>query len=148
MAVPKKKTSQSRKGKRRANWHLTCPDHNKCPHCGAARQTAAPRSDELLDGEIFDTLLEAQVLVERWRRYYNTVKPHSSLGYRPPGGATALGSGPRFARPCAQGCVGRPKYHIETGITCRGRSVQTYGLLRGCLQPYARRSSVCPADHS
>jgi large subunit ribosomal protein L32 len=37
MAVPKKKTSQSRKGKRRANWHLTRPNINKCPHCGAAR---------------------------------------------------------------------------------------------------------------
>ncbi len=40
--------------------------------------------DELLDGEIFDTLLEAQVLVERWRIEYNTFRPHSSLGYRPP----------------------------------------------------------------
>ena len=40
--------------------------------------------DELLNGEIFDTLLEAQVLVERWRRHYNTVRPHSALGYRPP----------------------------------------------------------------
>ena len=40
--------------------------------------------DELLDGEIFDTLLEANVLIERWRVEYNTVRPHSSLGYRPP----------------------------------------------------------------
>ena len=40
--------------------------------------------DELLNGEIFDTLIEAQVLVERWRRHYNTVRPHSALGYRPP----------------------------------------------------------------
>jgi len=40
--------------------------------------------DELLNGEIFDTLAEAQVLVGRWRRHYNTVRPHSSLGYRPP----------------------------------------------------------------
>ena len=40
--------------------------------------------DELLAREVFDTLLEAQVLVERWRRHYNTVRPHSSLGYRPP----------------------------------------------------------------
>jgi len=40
--------------------------------------------DELLRGEIFDTLLEAKVLVERWRRHYNQVRPHSSLGYRPP----------------------------------------------------------------
>jgi putative transposase len=40
--------------------------------------------DELLDREIFDTLLEAKVLIERWRVEYNTVRPHSSLGYRPP----------------------------------------------------------------
>ncbi len=40
--------------------------------------------DELLDREIFYTLREAQVLIERWRREYNTVRPHSALGYRPP----------------------------------------------------------------
>jgi putative transposase len=40
--------------------------------------------DELLDGEIFDTLLEAKVLIERWRVEYNTIRPHSALGYRPP----------------------------------------------------------------
>jgi len=40
--------------------------------------------DELLNGEIFTTLLEAQVLVEQWREEYNTVRPHSSLGYKPP----------------------------------------------------------------
>jgi putative transposase len=40
--------------------------------------------DELLNGEIFDTLLEAQVLTERWRRHYNTVRPHSALNYQPP----------------------------------------------------------------
>jgi len=40
--------------------------------------------DEFLNGEIFYTLLEAQVLIERWRRYYNTKRPHSALGYKPP----------------------------------------------------------------
>lgn len=40
--------------------------------------------DELLNGEVFDTLLEAKVLIERWRKHYNTKRPHSSLGYRPP----------------------------------------------------------------
>jgi len=40
--------------------------------------------DELLNGEIFYTLTEAKVLIERWRREYNAVRPHSSLGYRPP----------------------------------------------------------------
>ncbi|NTZ43178.1 IS3 family transposase [Altererythrobacter sp. SALINAS58] len=40
--------------------------------------------DELLNGEIFYSLTEAKVLIEAWRRHYNTVRPHSSLGYRPP----------------------------------------------------------------
>ena len=40
--------------------------------------------DELLNVELFDTLLEAKVLIERWRVHYNTVRLHSSLGYRPP----------------------------------------------------------------
>jgi len=40
--------------------------------------------DELLDREVFETLLEAQVLIERWRVKYNTIRPHSSSGYRSP----------------------------------------------------------------
>ena len=40
--------------------------------------------DELLNGEIFYTLKEAKVLTERWRQQYNRLRPHSSLGYRPP----------------------------------------------------------------
>lgn len=40
--------------------------------------------DELLNGEIFMTLLEAQILTDSWKKEYNQVRPHSSLGYRPP----------------------------------------------------------------
>ena len=40
--------------------------------------------DELLNREIFMSLEEAKVLIEQWRREYNQVRPHSSLGYRPP----------------------------------------------------------------
>lgn len=40
--------------------------------------------DELLDGEIFYSLKEAQVLIEAWRRHYNTIRPHSALGWLPP----------------------------------------------------------------
>lgn len=46
--------------------------------------------DELLNGEIFDTLLEAKVLTERWRREYNTIRPHSAIGYNPPAPETIL----------------------------------------------------------
>lgn len=40
--------------------------------------------DELLNTEVCFTSREAQILIERWRRHYNTVRPHSSPGYRPP----------------------------------------------------------------
>lgn len=40
--------------------------------------------DELLNRELFDTLLEAQVVIKDWRKDYNTIRPHSSLGYKPP----------------------------------------------------------------
>ena len=40
--------------------------------------------DELLNGEIFYSLKEAQIVIEQWRKHYNTIRPHSSLGYRPP----------------------------------------------------------------
>ena len=40
--------------------------------------------DELLTVEVFDTLLEAKVLIERWRTEYNTISLHSFVGYRPP----------------------------------------------------------------
>jgi putative transposase len=40
--------------------------------------------DELLVGEIFYTLQEAQIVIESWRRHYNTIRPHASLGYKPP----------------------------------------------------------------
>ena len=64
--------------------------------------------DELLAGELFSTLHEAKVLIERWRRHYNTIRPHSSLGYRPPAPETVLLSAsplayasPRPAEPLA-----------------------------------------------
>lgn len=40
--------------------------------------------DELLDGEIFYSFAEAKIIIESWRRHYNTVRPHGSLGYKPP----------------------------------------------------------------
>ncbi|WP_104071637.1 IS3 family transposase [Albidovulum inexpectatum] len=46
--------------------------------------------DELLDGEIFYSLREAQILIEQWRRHYNTKRPHSALGYRPPAPETLV----------------------------------------------------------
>jgi transposase InsO family protein len=50
--------------------------------------------DELLNGEIFYTLAEAKVVIEGWRGHYNTLRPHSSLGYRPPAPEVVLRQGP------------------------------------------------------
>jgi len=62
--------------------------------------------DEMLDGEIFDTLWEAKVLLERWRDQYNHFRPHSALGYRPPAPEAvmplAVGSGAAPLRPQQQ----------------------------------------------
>ena len=46
--------------------------------------------DEFLNGEIFDTMFEVEVLTKKWVFEYNTVRPHSSLGYRPPAPQTIL----------------------------------------------------------
>jgi putative transposase len=45
---------------------------------------AAELRDELLNGEIFYSLKEAQIVIEQWRKCYNTIRPHSALNYRPP----------------------------------------------------------------
>ena len=53
--------------------------------------------DELLNGEVFYTLKEAQIIIEQWRRHYNTIRPHSALGYRPPAPETIIPIDPRPA---------------------------------------------------
>jgi putative transposase len=72
--------------------------------------------DECLNGEIFYSLKEAQVVIEQWRVQYNTVRPHSSLGYRPPAPEAILpqqpGHGdvenaPRFPHPHTPGGYGQ-----------------------------------------
>jgi len=62
--------------------------------------------DECLNGEIFYTLREAQVIIGNWRREYNTIRPHSSLGYRPPA--------PEAARPFPVELASL--LHRETGL--------------------------------
>jgi transposase InsO family protein len=49
--------------------------------------------DELLDGELLYTLQEAQILIAGWRRLYNGLRPHSSLGQRPPAPETIIWPG-------------------------------------------------------
>jgi transposase InsO family protein len=54
--------------------------------------------DDLLDCEVFNTLREAQVLIERWRQHFNTVRPHSALGYRPPAPEVIMPASPMLLR--------------------------------------------------
>jgi transposase InsO family protein len=53
--------------------------------------------DELLNGEVFNTLRDAQVLIEGWRRHYNQVRPHPALVYRPPAPETVLMARPKIS---------------------------------------------------
>ena len=70
--------------------------------------------DELLNIEIFNSLREAQILIEVWRRHYNAVRPHSALGYRPPAPDVVLfptawpAAQPRPAPPATLPLVPRP----------------------------------------
>src|SRR3546814_112737 len=59
--------------------------------------------DELLNGEIFYSLTEAQILIEAWRRHYNTARPHSALGYRPPA-PEASSEARRVGKECVSTC--------------------------------------------
>ena len=55
--------------------------------------------NELLNGEIFYTLREAQVVIEQWRQHYNRIRPHSALGYRPPAPETTNPHSTMVSRP-------------------------------------------------
>jgi len=62
------------------------PTSNPAAHgrTDTSRGFNARLRDELLNGEIFYSLKEAQIIIESWRRHYNTIRPHASLGYKPP----------------------------------------------------------------
>ena len=69
--------------------------------------------DELLKGEIFYTLKEAKMVIESWRRHYNTARPHSSLGYKPPAPEAVLwpAAQSRPAPPTTPAVAPRPIIH-------------------------------------
>ena len=71
--------------------------------------------DELLDRELFYTLLEVRVLTERYRQIYNRIRPHSSLGYRPPAPDTVL---PAVPLPVHAGLI---PIHMDGAIKDAGR---------------------------
>ncbi len=82
--------------------------------------------DELLKREIFYTLGEAKVLVEQWRREYNTIRPHSALGYVPPraGGDSTLARVPQHALApgASSGAQGCARTNLGCGTALGGRS--------------------------
>ena len=57
--------------------------------------------DEFLNLEQFDTVLETRVLADRYKKHYNTARPHSALGYRPPAPEAFVPWPPSFAVPAA-----------------------------------------------
>jgi transposase InsO family protein len=100
--------------------------------------------DELLNGEIFHTLTEAQILIEAWRRHYNTVRLHSSLGHRPRKRQRRHGRPPVPLRStCGQPCRRRQQYNNnQPGPLSGGRSVRTTSALRGALGIRVSRPSL------
>ncbi len=69
--------------------------------------------DELLNGEIFYSLAEARIVIESWRKHYNTRRPHSSLGYRPPTPAVVPwpAAPPQPASPATSNVADKPTRH-------------------------------------
>jgi len=69
--------------------------------------------DELLNGEIFYSLAEARIVIEGWRLHYNTKRPHSSLGYRPPAPAAVPWpqAPPQPASPATSNVADKPTMH-------------------------------------
>ncbi len=96
--------------------------------------------DELLDGEIFYTLRKAQIVIESWRRHYNAIRPHQSLGYKPPAPEVFV---PAFAAwPAA---LRRPRWtnrHAQTNIPTW---TTQWGPIRpSAHSPLVTRSLDCP----
>ena len=94
--------------------------------------------DELLNGEVFTTLHEAQILIERWRGRYNTVRPHSALGYRPPA--------PKSIVPIDQ----RPTMHYHSNLTTQWGHTKVSATIpmiklvcRMAMLPIVRRKMLC-----
>ena len=97
---------------------------------GYVKSFNARLRDELLDGELFYSLKEAQVIIETWRRHYNTVRPHGSLGYRLPAPEVFVpafaawpAAPPRPAPPAMLPVAPRPTLNIQPGPPDWGRSL-------------------------
>ena len=69
--------------------------------------------DELLNGELFYSLAEARIIIEGWRKHYNTRRPHSSLGYRPPAPTAVVwpAAQTKPASPATSNVAAKPTMH-------------------------------------
>ncbi|NYF53567.1 hypothetical protein HDF12_003966 [Edaphobacter lichenicola] len=85
--------------------------------------------DEFLNGEIFYSLKEVQVLAERWRVHYNTIRPHSSLGYRSPA------QKPGRLKPISRGVKSRESLRASQLFTPRPAAIQVHQKLRYTNNP-------------
>ena len=106
--------------------------------------------EELLDRDVFDTLLEAKVLIERWRRAYNTIRPYAGVPAPGPGVAPPLSACFGYASASGQGrSLGRAALVIETGCISGGRSAGVAAELRvaGTLTP-GTESAGCSRNSS
>ena len=96
---------------------------------------------ELLDAGTFNSLREAQVLIESWRRHYNAIRPHSALGYRPPApevivparAAASPAARPRPASPAALQLVPRPALNQHPARTTRWGPVSSFTRKRRAI---------------
>lgn len=77
--------------------------------------------DELLNGETFYTLKEAQIILEQWRHHYNHIRPHTSLGYKPPAPMTSIKEGACSYAPAPFFMPSHPqKIHFKGGLNNGG----------------------------
>ncbi|KKN70010.1 hypothetical protein LCGC14_0435550, partial [marine sediment metagenome] len=99
--------------------------------------------DELLNGEIFYSLAEAKVVIESWRRHYNTARPHSSLGYRPP--APQVVQWPASRHPAR---LHRPRQHWRQGPLCIcGRPSKRKRYFQSSIGVVSD-AAICPASNA
>ena len=93
--------------------------------------TNARLRDELLDGEIVYTLCEAKIVIESWRRHYNAIRPHASLGYRAPAPEVFV-PGACCVAACATsiGCAGHASLAHETELKLTSNPDHSVGPIK------------------
>lgn len=105
--------------------------------------------DECLNGEIFYSLKEAQIVIGQWRRHYNQIRPHAALGYRPPAPPSPLRHS-HSPRPCRslpirlaqKNRAGQSKSAIIGMTNAMARELGPEGITVNCIRPGAVATEV------